>query len=65
MVLRTADIAGSSPFKQRFVAEGEVWIHPSDSAVVNPTGEIIDRSVRERDELLYAQIDQRQVSGPR
>lgn len=65
LALRAADIADSSPFKPRSSVEGETWIHPGDSVVVNPAGEFIAGPVREREEVLYAQIDPRQVSGPR
>lgn len=64
MALRAADIADSSPFKQRSSIEGEAWIHPGDSVVVNPNGEFLAGPVRAREEVLYAQIDPHQVSGP-
>jgi nitrilase len=65
MALHTTDIADSYSFKQRFSVEGEAWIHPGDSVVVNPNGEFIVGPVRAREEALYAQIDPQQVSGPR
>ena len=65
MALHATDIADSYSFKQRFSIEGEAWIHPGDSVVVNPNGEFIVGPVRAREEALYAQIDPQQVSGPR
>lgn len=66
MVLRAADIPDSYPFKQRSsLTERGAWIHPGDSVIVNPNGEFIAGPVREREEVLYAEIDPRQVSGPR
>jgi nitrilase len=65
MALRTADIADSYPFKQRSFGEGGVWIYPGDSVIVNPNGEFIAGPVREREEVLYAEIDPCQVNGPR
>jgi nitrilase len=65
MALRAADIAHTYPFKPRSAVEGEAWIHPGDSVVVNPAGEFIAGPVREREEVLYAQIDPCHMSGPR
>jgi nitrilase len=64
MVLRASDIPDSLPFKQRSLAGEEAWLHAGDSGIVNPDGAFIAGPVREREEVLYAQIDPRQVSGP-
>lgn len=63
MVLRASDIPDSLPFKQRSLAGEEAWLHAGDSGIVNPDGAFIAGPVREREEVLYAQIDPRQVSG--
>jgi nitrilase len=65
MALHATDIADSYSFTQRFSVEGEAWIHSGDSVVVNPSGEFIVGPVRAREEVLYAQIDPQQMSGPR
>jgi nitrilase len=65
MALRAADIPDSYPFKHRSLAEAGAWIHPGDSGIVNPQGEFIAGPVREREEVLYTEIDPRQASGPR
>lgn len=65
MVLHAADIPDSYPFKQRHLAEAGAWLHTGDSGIVNPAGAFIAGPVREREAVLYAEIDVRQVSGPR
>jgi nitrilase len=65
MALRVVDIPNGYPFKQRYLAEEGAWIHPGDSGIVNPAGDFIAGPVREREEVVYAEIDPRQVSGPR
>ena len=64
MALRTDDIPESHALKQLFPAKTGTW-QPGDSGVVNPTGEFIVGPVREREALLYADIDLRQVSEPK
>ena len=65
MVLRASDIPDSYAFKQRCLSEEGTWIYPGDSGIVNPAGEFIAGPVREREAVLYAEIDPRQMSGPR
>lgn len=65
IALRKDDIPGRYPFKQRFYGgEGE-WVNVGDSAIVNPDGEFVAGPVRMKEEILYAEIDPRQMRGPK
>ncbi len=64
MVLRK-DHLPDSPLKERFYAGAGEWINTGDSAIVNPHGEIVAGPAREREEILYAEIDPRQLRGPK
>jgi len=65
MVLSTDDIPESYPLKQLYPANMRTWLYPGDSVIVNPNGEFIAGPVREKEEMLFAEIDPRQMSGPR
>nr|AAR97485.1 nitrilase [uncultured organism] len=65
MALRRDDIPDRFAFKQRFYAQAGEWINVGDSAIVNPSGEFIAGPVREREEILYAEVDPEQMSGPK
>ena len=65
IALRKDDIPGRYPFKQRFYGgEGE-WVNVGDRAIVNPDGEFIAGPVRMKEEILYAEVDPRQMRGPK
>lgn len=40
-------------------------MYPGDSVIVNPDGECVAGPVREQEDILYAQIDPRQMCGPK
>jgi nitrilase len=65
MALRKADIPDSFEFKQRYYAGADEWINTGDSAIVNPDGEFMTGPVHKKEEILYAEIDPQQVSGPK
>ncbi len=62
MVLRR-DQLPEGPLKERFYAGAAEWINAGDSAIVNPEGEIVAGPAHEREEILYAEIDPRQLRG--
>lgn len=64
-VIRTDDIPDRYAFKQQFLGNAGEWIHEGASAIVNPDGEFIAGPVRRKEEILYAEIDPRQLSGPK
>ena len=65
IVLRKADISDRYPFKQKYYADADEWINVGDSAIVDPNGEFIAGPVQKKEEILYAEIDPRQLRGPK
>jgi nitrilase len=67
MALRTSDLPDRLALKQRFYADADAgeWINRGDSAIVSPDGAYLAGPVREREEILYAELDPRQMRGPK
>ena len=63
IAMRKGDIPDHFEFKQKFYANVDEWINVGDSAIVNPDGEIIAGPVQMKEEILYAEIDPRQIPG--
>jgi nitrilase len=64
IALRKDDIP-ASPLKERFYANAGEWINVGDSAIVSSDGQIVAGPAHMTEEILYAEIDPRQVRGPR
>ena len=60
--LFTYDVPNRCAFKARYDSSNE-WINVGDSAIVNPSGDFIAGPVRLKEELLYAELDPRQMAG--
>jgi nitrilase len=65
MVLRKSDIPDSWEFKQRFYALADDLINGGDSAIVGPDGTFLAGPVTGQETILYAEIDPRQIQGPK
>jgi len=63
--VRRADVPDRYDLVQRFLPRDQEWINPGDSAIVNPDGKFIAGPVRECEEILYAEVDPRDLVGPR
>lgn len=61
--VRRSDVPDRYAFKS-LLPDGE-WINPGDSAIVDPDGKFLVEPVRHREEILYAEVDPRQLRGPR
>lgn len=61
MALHTDDILASNSVKQLNSDGIGTWLHPGDSVIVNPNGEFIAGPVREKEEILYAEVDPSQL----
>lgn len=61
--MRRADVPDRFAFAQ-YLPDTE-WLNPGESAIVDPDGKFLVEPVREREEILYAEVDPRKVKGPR
>ncbi len=59
--LRLADIPDKYEFKELY-PEGRDWINTGNSCILNPKGEIIAGPVKEKEEIIYADIDLSQIT---
>jgi nitrilase len=62
--MRRDDIPDRYAFKQEHLPDSE-WINPGESAIVDPDGKILVGPVRNREEILYAEVDPRLTKGSR
>lgn len=65
IAMRKDDIPDHYLFKQKFYAQADEWINVGHSAIVSPDGEFIAGPARMTEEILYADVDPRQMLGPR
>ncbi len=62
--MRLSDIPDRYAFKDKYLPKNE-WLNPGDSTIVDPDGKFLVEPVRNREEILYAEIDPRRLRGPR
>lgn len=60
MPLRVDDLPDRLEFKQLY-AEGRAWVNTGNSCIVAPNGKILTGPVAEKEEILYAEVDLKQV----
>lgn len=63
--MRAADIPDRFPFRAKFLPEADECLNPGDSAIVHPDGKFLAGPVRHEETIRYAEVDPRQVHGPR
>ncbi len=63
-LLRRSDIPDRFAFKRYYTGDDD-WINHGDSVIVDPSGAVIAGPVRDKEEILYAEIDPLLMSGPR
>jgi len=63
--MRREDIPDEFSFKEQFLPAGDAWLNPGDSVIVNPDGKIIAGPVRNEETILYADIERKELRGPR
>jgi nitrilase len=63
--VRKDDIPDDLPFKSKYLADVEGWINPGGSVIVDPDGKIIAGPANEVETILYADVRQEQLVGPR
>jgi nitrilase len=62
--LRRDDIPDSYAFKQNLSTETD-WVNPGDSVIIDPDGKFIAGPVRNEETILYAEMEPRNLRGPR
>ncbi len=62
--MRRGDVPDRYTFKEKFLSDAE-WINPGDSTIIDPDGKFLVEPVKNREEILYAEIDPKQLRGPR
>ncbi len=65
IALRKDDIPNRFEFKARYYTEVGEWINKGDSAIVGPDGEFIAGPLHKDQGILYAELDPRQMRGPK
>lgn len=64
-VMHRNDLPDRYPFKQRYLPATVEWLNPGDSTIIDPDGKFLVEPVRQREEILYAEVDPRLLLGPR
>jgi nitrilase len=62
--MRRSDVPDRYAFKEKFLSDAE-WINPGDSTIIDPDGKFLVEPVKNREEILYAEVDPKQLRGPR
>jgi nitrilase len=52
-------------FKRRFLPEDLEWLNPGASAIVDPDGRVVAGPLEHKEDILYAPVDPRELTGPR
>jgi len=65
IALRKEDIPDRYEFKNRYYAGVDEWLNVGDSAIVEPNGNFIAGPLRKEQGILYAELDTRQMRGPK
>ena len=63
--MRPSDIPDRFAFKSGASVSATGWINPGDSAIVDPDGKILAGPLHETQDILFAEVDPRRVTGPR
>jgi nitrilase len=63
IAMRKDDISDRFELKRKYYAETDEWINSGESAIVHPSGNVIAGPVSKKEEILYADVDMRQMQG--
>jgi len=58
------DVPDRYAFKEKYLPQGE-WLNPGDSTIIDPDGKFLVEPVRNREEILYAEVSPQRLAGPR
>ena len=62
--MRRDDIPDHYEFKGAYLPDSE-WLNPGESTIIDPDGKFLVEPVRNREKILYAEVDPRNMKGPR
>jgi nitrilase len=65
MALKKSDVPDRFAFKEKYLREAPEWLNSGESAIVSPDGTVIAGPVREKEEIVIVQIDEKDLSAPR
>src|ERR687894_2245893 len=65
MAMRKEDIPDRFEFKSKHYSEVEEWINKGGSSIVSPDGKVIAGPLNEEEGIIYAEIDPKQMRGPK
>jgi nitrilase len=63
--MRRDDIPDRCAFKQEYLPADLEWINPGLSAIIDPDGKFLAGPVEKEETILYAEVDPREMLGPR
>jgi len=63
--MRQEDVPDRLAFKAKYLSGVGEWLNPGDSAIVNPDGKLLAGPARHEETILYAEVDPKQMVGPR
>ncbi len=64
-LMRMEDIPDSLSFKSQFMGDRTGWLNPGGSVIVDPDGKIVAGPLNEKEGILYADVEESQLIGPR
>jgi nitrilase len=63
--VRKDDIPDALAFKSKYLADAHAWLNPGGSVIVDPDGKIVAGPANECETILYADVRQDQLIGPK
>jgi nitrilase len=63
--MRAGDVPDRFAFKASMPLSATGWINPGDSAIVDPDGKVLAGPLHEQQDILFAEVDPRRITGPR
>jgi nitrilase len=63
--MRLSDIPERFDFRSTLKPSPEGWINAGDSVIIDPDGKIIAGPLREKQEIVFAEVDPQRITGPR
>jgi nitrilase len=65
IAMRKEDIPDRLEFKAKYYSEAGEWLNKGGSAIVSPDGKFIAGPLDEEEGIIYAEVDPRQMRGPK